>query len=98
MSITQQIKSIDIQGRRWFQRSYGNTYHRVYISINKEDCFESEITYGYGNDYLRTAREWMERNGFIKFDCKKQSLHRFCKDNAIEFNDTVIDVKRKKDL
>lgn len=29
---TAEIKSISVTGKRWFQRSYGNTYHSVSLS------------------------------------------------------------------
>ena len=40
------IESLRIYGRRWFQRSYGNTYHTVRVIVNGEE-FKSDITYGY---------------------------------------------------
>lgn len=54
---------IRIEAKRWFQKTYGNTYH----SVRVERCsgegrfFEKELidykpmTYGYGDHYLNTA-------------------------------------------
>ena len=39
------INTMKIEGKRWFQRSYGNTYHTVKIYVNDE-VLKSEITYG----------------------------------------------------
>jgi hypothetical protein len=56
--------AVEIEGRRWFQRSYGNTYHVaiVLLSCRQGDravtiSRKSEITYGYGSQYECTARE-----------------------------------------
>ena len=31
------IKTLKIYGRRWFQKSYGNTYHTTTVIINGEE-------------------------------------------------------------
>lgn len=50
------INTMKIEGKRWFQRSYGNTYHTVKVFVDGE-ILKSEITYGYGSHYLQTAAE-----------------------------------------
>lgn len=30
------IKTLEVIGKRWFQRSYGNTYHTATIIVNGE--------------------------------------------------------------
>lgn len=52
-------QSIHIEGRRWFQRGPGNTYHTVRIWIDGEHMHTSGRTYGYGEGFLQTAFEWM---------------------------------------
>lgn len=37
------IERLKIQGKRWFQRSYGNTYHTVTVFVNNE-ILKSGIT------------------------------------------------------
>lgn len=41
------IETLKIHGKRWFQKSYGNTYHTVTVIVNGEEM-KSGITYGYG--------------------------------------------------
>ena len=48
-----------ISGRRWFQRSYGNTYHTVTLFFDDGTFETSEQTYGYDDCYLQTAYEMM---------------------------------------
>lgn len=47
------------EGRRWFQKSAGNTYHSVRIYENGELIHSSGQHYGYGEQYLQTAIEWL---------------------------------------
>ena len=57
------INTMKIEGKRWFQRSYGNTYHTVKVFVNGE-VLKSEITYGYGSHYLQTAAELLKENRY----------------------------------
>lgn len=84
------INTMKIEGKRWFQRSYGNTYHTVKVFVNGE-VLKSEITYGYGSHYLQTAAELLKENGYdIPEDNGKAYAY------VIDFPHTVEDVKRKK--
>lgn len=84
------INTMVIEGKRWFQRSYGNTYHTVKVFVNGE-ILKSEITYGYGSHYLQTAAELLKENGYdISEDNGKAYAY------IIDFPHTVEDVKRKK--
>jgi hypothetical protein len=103
------ITAFAIKGVRWFQKSYGNTYHTTYISalINGkwEDIGSTKIEYGYGEQYLVTAGQWLIENGFIENtpeynyslkDGYQFNNYEFRQTNAIEH--FVQDVKRQKDL
>jgi len=46
---------VHITGRRWFQRTYGNTYHSVTIHKDDGTTEDSGIHYGYGDQHLQTA-------------------------------------------
>ncbi len=54
---SKKIKSIEIYGLKWFQKSYGNTYHRVKVYVNDELIAKSPITYGYGDYYIQNAED-----------------------------------------
>jgi len=95
------ITAFSVKGVRWFQKSYGNTYHTTYISalVNGrwEDIGSTEIEYGYGDHYMHTAGEWLIKNGFIEAENGYAfNGYQFCQDNAIE--SYAYDVDRKKDL
>lgn len=50
------VKTIDIQAREWFDRTYGNSYFSAIVTINY--CLENEeeiklhFQYGYGDHYV----------------------------------------------
>lgn len=85
------INTLKIEGRRWFQKSYGNTYHSVTVYVNDE-VLRKDFEYGYGNQYLQTAIELLQANGY-------NDIKTFSDLRAIpNFIENVVDVQRKKDL
>ncbi|MNF84971.1 hypothetical protein D3C85_693510 [compost metagenome] len=101
------ITAFTIKGVRWFQKSYGNTYHTTYISALIDgvwtDIGSTDKEYGYGEHYMCTAGQWLIENGFIEnveFGTLKDGYqfnsYEFRENNAIEH--FVQDVKRQKDL
>lgn len=83
-------KKVVVEGRRWFQKLYGNTYHTVKVSVDGE-TFYSDITYGYENHFEQTAIEVLKENGF--------DVPEYGKFQRLEgFESHVMDVPRKKDL
>lgn len=98
------VTEIYIEGLKWFQESYGNTYHRAYISILKDGKWQTvghtEIQYGYGDQYLTSAGEWLIENGYIDSDQKSgYYLDRLNMEKlGIVLSYRSEDVKRKKDM
>ena len=99
------IKEIDVSAKRWFQSSYGNTYHSVLLSVfdgkKWTEIAVNPFEYGYGDHYMHTALRLLKdslSDKEIDINQGMYTLTRFCKVNDIQLHDTVIDVKRKKDL
>ena len=86
------IEQLKIFGRRWFQKSYGNTYHTVELHANGE-YHKSDITYGYDNHYLSTAADVLKTLGYDIPDNPFEAYSLM-----LSFPHTVVDVNRKKDL
>ena len=85
------IKMVVI-GRRWFDKHYGNTYHKVSILDTTTGVwYTSQIEYGYGKQYRQTAYELAKEHLQFQGDYLE-----FIHDPAIEF--FVSDVARKRDL
>jgi hypothetical protein len=79
-------------GRKWFDKHYGNTYHKVYILDTLTGVWHtSEIEYGYGKQYRQTAYNLAKEHFQFQGDYLE-----FIHDPAIEF--FVSDVARKRDL
>lgn len=87
-----EIETLEIIGRRWFRKSFGNTYHTATIIVNGEEL-KSDITYGYGNHYLTTAADLLRDNGY---DIPEDSGQAFALMTKYEHD--AIDVRRRKDL
>ena len=60
---------IDIIAKRWFQRTYGNTYHSVEIVIDGEIRDKVDFAYGYDSAYMQTAHKLLAKHGI--FDWQK---------------------------
>lgn len=98
-----EVKSIYLLARRWFQRSYGNTYHTCEIWVNDRMVHKIGFTYGYGDQWEWNASKWLVDNGFIDRRDSEVRLYyypisRYCRESGIEYSNTVTDVNRKRDL
>ncbi len=94
---TKTIKGpIHIEGRRWFQKSFGNTYHSVRIFQGGEQIACIGETYGYDYHFLQTAGKWLSENGYPEL--KTQSLGTLYLRETLGGSYSVIDVEREKDL
>lgn len=85
--------SLHISGRRWFQRSYGNTYHTVTITRDGEVVARLGPTYGYGDGYLQTAVDWLKANGYPDAEYGTRYLR-----EELHASYDVADVARERDL
>lgn len=96
------MNNITILGRRWFQRTYGNTYFTAKIYIDGELVHEIPKSYGYGDYYVQAAGEWLHDNGYTNQKAQVnggyEPLWSYCSQNGIAFTYQATDVARKKDL
>jgi hypothetical protein len=91
------VQNIIVVGRRWFERTNGNTYHSAEIYVNGHMVHKIGFTYGYGYQFEWSAWDWLKTNGYIK--CEDRSCpSTWCRKNGIEWSATVADVARKRDL
>lgn len=87
--------SLHIEGRRWFQRGPGNTYHSVRIWKDGQQIAILPFQYGYGDQFLQTALDWLKANGHVPQDAEYGTLYLREKLGGTY---SVIDVTRKGDL
>ncbi len=91
------MKSLTVIGRRWFQKSAGNTYNSCDIVIDGATVAYLAPSYGYGDYYLQRAGEWLEGHGDIPAG-RSYPLSVWCRANGVAFTYSVSDVARERDL
>jgi hypothetical protein len=91
-----------IIGRRWFQKTYGNTYNTAQIIVDGETVEITPRQYGYGDHYLTIAAEALERRGLLALRHYEnggfEPLWQWAEANGVKFTYSTIDVARQKDL
>ena len=97
------MKSIVVTAKRWFQRTYGNTYFTASIIVNGETVANLPFQYGYGDHYMDVAADTLERLGMMPGRSHSQNgsadpLWHWCRKNGIALSYSAADVSRKKDL
>ena len=91
-----------IEGRRWFQRTFGNTYNTVTIYKDGDIVVKPPFAYGYGDYVLQRAQEWLGNNGHPELAEKHANgarvinLSIWLREHESGFS--IIDVNRKRDL
>jgi len=87
------IPGLHIEGRRWFQKTYGNTYHSVRIYRTGCETVYLPSRYGYGEMFLQTAIAYLRKNGYA--DAQNGTCYLR---EQLGGTYSVIDVPRQKDL
>jgi hypothetical protein len=90
------VTGLHIVAKRWFQRTYGNTYHSVRISKDGRELVYLPFQYGYGEQWLQTAFEWLRAHGHIPADSEYGGTRQLREDFGGSYE--VHDVTRKRDL
>jgi hypothetical protein len=85
-----------IQGYKWFDGTYGNTYHTVTITDLKTGRVihrDTTMRYGYGDQWKQSAYDELKKSGLVKeHDRFNHEL------NGKRFIYSETEVQRKKDL
>lgn len=97
-AINEPIKEIKVFGRRWWNRSCGNTYHTVDIYLNGKLLHTTTMRYGHGGQYMDTAFAWLEDNGYLPKREHREPPWLLADKMGFKFIQDVVDVKRKRDL
>lgn len=70
-------KPIYVLARRWFQRSYGNTYHSVTVVWSDDTITKEPFVYGYGEQWKETAKGMgVDVSEFPTWRCKVRDVKR----------------------
>lgn len=95
-------KEIEICGRRWFSRTYGNTYFTAKIYVDGQLVHTMPEEYGYGDHYLWQSFEWLEKNGYVPYRPRNASNMAdppriWCEKHGIRLNYHAEDIRRRRD-
>lgn len=81
-----EIKTIDIQGKTWFDKVNGNSYFSAQITINfaleGEQTYYVPFQYGYGDSYQYEAIRQLQTAGVLP-ETTMYTPSSFCRDNGI---------------
>jgi hypothetical protein len=90
---------VQVNGRRWFERTNGNTYHSVTVEIDGAPIGTVPFAYGYGDQYIQTATTILERDERFAGKLDGPVYLRYAlNDLGHTFSADVTDVPRRKDL
>ena len=84
-----------IIARKWFQKTYGNTYHSCEVYKDGKLIERVPFAYGYGEQYRQTAHEILVNAGLFDGDYHDFLMAIRDYDNWLF---SVTNVERKKDL
>lgn len=87
---------LEVYGRRWWQRTYGNTYHSVRVLLDGVEVARCPYAYGYGSAYSQTAVELLKEAGIVPKE--HRAFNAWGLSDLFDVVENVEDVKRKKDL
>ena len=97
------MNTIIIRGRRWFSRTYGNTYNTVSVEVDGVEVATLAPEYGYGDYYLQRSADWLEKHGYLSsrehyHGGVSEALPAYCRRVGISLIYYATDVKCKRDL
>lgn len=76
-------RSVYIEGREWFDRTYGNTYFSARIWVDGKQVATLPFQYGYGDHYLSEAASVLKEMGYL--DDHRKPLWQHATDMDFDF-------------
>ena len=77
-----------IHAKKWFDKTNGNTYHATRILDTKHhELISSNFCYGYGDQFMETARKIMVKKGWINSENKRFSVEDYNQIHIVIEND-----------
>ena len=80
------IRTIDIDAKEWFDKTYGNSYFSGTVTVNfgmkTERTFKMPFQYGYGDSYVYAGFDLLEKEKLIKRNHPSETWN-YCDENNI---------------
>ncbi len=100
--MAKKIQSITIIGKKWFQKSFGNTYFSATGIVDGVIEAEINFEYGYGDQYIQSIEELLQEKEIISpkqyTNGSSEPLREYCHSRDIQLTCSVTQVSRKRDL
>ena len=69
-------RSLFVEARLWFDKTYGNTYYSARLYVDGEIIATLPMSYGYDMQYLQGARDKLIELGYISAEYASKPLWR----------------------
>jgi len=97
---TQDIKTIDVTAKEWFDKANGNSYFSANVTLNcgtsESESFKVPFQYGYGDHYVHQV--WQRLQDYQGFKCTACApLWRWCEENGIILRTNKIENCKKRE-
>ena len=93
------MKNMRIEGRKWFDKVNGNTYHSARVYVDGVLVATCPFQYGYGDQYVWSGWEAVIKT--LNLDVKQYSngsqdpAWQWCRDNGVAFTYDAVNVLKR---
>lgn len=95
------MKTLDVQAKEWYDKSAGNSYFSVLITIDFGYPTQREIKlpfqYGYESQYEFESLKTLIERGYFKKNAGT-SLSRVCREAGVILNSSKLEKCKQKDV
>ena len=78
-------RSLFIEGREWFDKTYGNTYFSARLWVDGGQVAILTFQYGYGDQYLYEAQKKLLELGYLPQEGKSAGLWTIAQEQGFDF-------------
>jgi hypothetical protein len=64
------MKSIFIEAKEWFDKTYGNSYFAARIEIDGQEVARLPFQYGYESMFEHVSLKWLQAQGLVSDDVR----------------------------
>jgi hypothetical protein len=87
-------RSLFIEGREWFDKTYGNSYFSARIWVDGAQVAILTFQYGYGDQYLYEAQKKLLELGYLPQENKNNGLWSIAKELGFDFYSAKSECKK----
>lgn len=83
--ITKAERSIFIECREWFDKTYGNSYYSARVFVDGQHVHTTGMSYGYEFAYEDEVTRALVRQCVVPADALGYGVRRWARENGIDF-------------